>query len=295
MDATVSLPRLAATIGGVRTARALIADGAQAINDHWESLDPEVRTGVSTLRDRLLKDRVGLLLMTDRAYPERLRALRSPPPFLFFRGNLALVREPGIGMCGARNVSERGLEAARACGEEVARRDWHVISGYAKGVDTETHLAALRTGAGTVIVLAEGILHFRRKRAFADVPFTDETVLALSQFSPAQRWSAGAAMTRNGIIAALGGALIVIEAGERGGTLNAGEQALGMGRPVFALDFSAATPPGNRKLFAQGAGAIRTRGELASRLADLDGSSSPTTLDGHPQATSQGSLFPPSI
>ena len=41
------------------------------------------------------------------------------------------------------------LEAARACGEEVARRHWHVISGYAKGVDTETHLAALPYSSGT--------------------------------------------------------------------------------------------------------------------------------------------------
>jgi DNA protecting protein DprA len=262
-------PRLAATLLGLREARRVIAGGSDAMAAHWAALQPGERDEIGVLAEKLIERDFGLLLEGDDGYPSRLRDLKSPPPFLFYWGNRRLLDQPGVGMCGSRDVSDRGLDAARACGEEVARRNWHVISGYAKGVDTETHLAALRAGAGTVVVLAEGILSFRRKKVFADVPFCADTVLALSQFPPQQRWSAGAAMTRNGVIAALGRALLVIEAGEKGGTLNAGRQGLALGRPVFALDFSDATPAGNRELFAEGAIALRTHAELSGALEKL--------------------------
>ena len=291
MEAAVMRLCAAATLG-VRDARVVVSGGAQALADHWASLTTAERDRVERLHEDLTHRGIGLLLATDERYPARLRDLRSAPPYLFFRGDLTLLDKHGVGMCGSRNASERGLEAARLCGEELAHRSWHVISGYARGVDTETHIASLRAGAGTVIVLAEGILHFRRKRVFADVPFSDETVLVLSQFAPSQRWSAGAAMTRNGVIAALGAALIVVEAGERGGTLNAGEQALAMGRPVLALDFSAETPAGNRKLFEKGADAIRTRGELISQLHVLaNGDGSGNASSGCTDDAGQQSLF----
>lgn len=234
--------------------------------------------GQLTLQDRdelaawqqeLSSREMGLLLPEDNRFPEKLLDLKSPPSYLFYWGNLDLLEERGVGMCGSRNVSERGLEAARACGEEVAGEGWHVVSGYAKGVDTETHLAALDAGAGTVIVLAEGIFNFRRKKVFDTVPFDAERVLVLSQFPPTQKWTAGGAMTRNGLIVSLGEALVVVEAGAKGGTLNAGMQGLDLSRPVFALQFSDETPAGNQRLLEAGAEAIHSRGALKERLRSL--------------------------
>lgn len=42
-------------------------------------------------------------------------------------------------------------------------------------------------------------------------------------------------MARNTVIVGLGLGLVVVEAGEKGGTLNAGQQALSARRAVFAL------------------------------------------------------------
>ena len=144
-----------------------------------------------------------------------------------------------------------------------------VVSGYAKGIDTATHLAAVKAGGTTVIVLAEGILRFRRKRAYAHEGFDWSRSLVVSQFPPLQTWSVGAAMSRNAVIAGLGLALVVVEAGETGGTLNAGLQALDMGRPVIALDFSSQTPPGNAILLRRGAVGARSTRELAGILTNL--------------------------
>jgi len=229
--------------------------------------------------DELYERGVDVVALGDDRYPARLTATKAAPPLLFTWGNTDLLRESAVGMCGSRHVSTKGIEAARVCGLEVSAHGLSVVSGYAKGVDTETHLAALDAGGRTVIVLAEGINGFRRKRAFAGVPFDEEHILVLSQFSPGQRWNVGAAMTRNGVIAGLGHALVVIEAGETGGTLNAGIQALEMGRPVLALEFSSQeTPAGNRLLFEKGAIRIHGRVHLGRVLEAIRVAESPAEL-----------------
>jgi DNA processing protein len=102
-----------------------------------------------------------------------------------------------------------------------------------------------------VIVLAEGIDHFPIKRDFVS-HFDPERVLVVSQFHPQQPWAAYGAIARNHLIFGLGKALVVIEAGEQGGTLAAGREALQRGRPVFVLDFGDETPIGNRILVEAG-------------------------------------------
>jgi DNA processing protein len=240
-------------------------------------LEPAARNGSSSSAERdiaitatrLEKTGVGVLIRgDDEDYPRALEALRNPPRILFYRGKLALAREPAVGMCGSREASPEGLAAARACGRAVARAGLAVISGYARGVDTETHLGALEVGGSTVIVLADGIEHFRIKRVFREA-FDPDRVLVLSQFPPRQTWNAGAAMTRNGVIAALGRALVVIEANEAGGTLDAGLQGLALGRPVLALEFRSGPRPGNELLFARGAHRVAGRTDLLRAVESL--------------------------
>jgi DNA processing protein len=210
------------------------------------------------------------LFGTD-SYPSSLLSISSAPPILFTLGNRDLLDAPSVGMCGSRHTSEQGLRAAMACGEEVARHGLTIVSGYAKGVDTQTHLAALKEGGSTVIVLAEGINHFRKKRDFAKTGLPLDRVLVVSQFEPGRPWSVGNAMSRNGVISGLSKALVVIEAGEKGGTLDAGLRAIQLGRPVIALQFeSMETPPGNEALFGRGAVPVKTRKDLIATLDAID-------------------------
>lgn len=249
--------------------------GNDWITKAHDSLDPAARVEVTADVEELDGRGVGATWLGDELYPAALAVLDKAPPVLFTIGNTDLMSVPSIGMCGSRHATEVGLAAARNCGETVAQYGLAIVSGYAKGVDTETHLAALRSGGSTVIVLAEGIRHFRRKRVFAEVSHTSggldpERVLVLSQFPPSQRWNVGAAMTRNGVIAGLGRALVVIEAGDTGGTLNAGLQALDAERPVLALEYeSQPTPAGNRQLIERGALPVHNSKELGELLARM--------------------------
>jgi DNA processing protein len=191
------------------------------------------------------------------------------PPALFVIGDRRLLLSPGLGMCGSRKASVQGLLAARACGDEIARVGVTVISGYAHGVDAETHRSAVLAGGRTVAVLPEGIAKFRRHDWYGGAEEKPDQLIAVSQFTPTQPWSVGTAMARNTVIIGLGLGLVVVEAGEKGGTLNAGQQALSARRPVFTLQFGDETPSGNQLLIERGAIPVRSRAELAIRLSTL--------------------------
>ena len=61
-------------------------------------------------------------------------------------------------------------------------------------------------------------------------------------------------MARNKIIVSVSDAVIVIEAGERGGTMNAGSQTLAMGKNLFVAKYGSSDPVylGNEALIKKG-------------------------------------------
>jgi DNA processing protein len=93
-------------------------------------------------------------------------------------------------------------------------------------------------------------------------------VLVVSQFSPSRPWSAANAMARNTVIIGLSLALVVVEAGDKGGTLAAGTKALQLNKPVLVLEFTP-NPRGNAELIQRGAISVRNRIELRSRLIQV--------------------------
>jgi DNA processing protein len=261
-----------------RITAALRAEGRAALLRELEVLDHATRVDVEHKARQMDGEGIGVVLFGDPDFPTTLVVDDKPlTPVIFYKGNKDLLYTDSVGMCGSRNVSEKGLIAADRCGVAVSKRNLTIVSGYAKGVDTATHLAALRNGGNTVIVLAEGIDFFRIKRDFAK-DFDTERTLVLSQFAPTQPWAAHAAMARNAIIFGLAKALIVIEAGEKGGALAAGEGAMKIGRPVLVVDFGDRTPDGNRILLEAGASPVRSTQALNEVLDNLPDSSEPPAV-----------------
>jgi DNA processing protein len=253
----------------VRVMQALFTADQVTIGAGYPGLDDTEKLALFRQAEDLTERGIVAINADDPRFPSSLTIKGRPVvPTLFCFGNLSLLTASAAGMCGSRHATPLGLKAAHACGEEVSMRGLTVVSGYAKGVDTQTHLAALNDGGSTVIVLAEGLNHFRVKREFAS-SFDLERILVVSQFHPQQPWASYAAMARNHVIFGLGKALVVIEAGEKGGTLAAGRDALKRGRPVFVLNFGDETPAGNRILLEAGARPVNSRGELGEALNEL--------------------------
>jgi DNA processing protein len=261
---------VAATRRGARPAR--LVDqvrrvGVEAFTTLLDSLDRAEREAVEAEARALSRKQIAATLIGDAGYPTTLGSLTGAPPALFHTGAAGLLGAAGLGVCGSRRAGPEGMRAAGACGAVAAEQGMSVVSGYARGVDTAAHVSALEHGGSTVLVLPEGIDRFTVKPELARA-WDVERVLVVSQFAPRQPWSAGAAMARNTVIYGMSAALVVVEAGETGGTLAAGRAALTAGRPVLALEF-AEIAPGNRMLLAQGAEAIGSREELSAVVARL--------------------------
>jgi DNA processing protein len=193
----------------------------------------------------------------------------EPERLLRLRGNPALLGLPSVAIVGSRKVSLKGLDAARDCAAQLARAGVNVVSGYAKGVDTASHMAALEAGGTTTLVLATGLSGFWIKDALKPIWDWDR-VLVVSEFEEDEPWAPQRAFQRNGTIVRLSRAVIVAEAALISGTMNTVRQCLKREIPLFAVIYE------NMDDFAQGnaeavrLGANRLLKSRLSRRARLD-------------------------
>lgn len=191
----------------------------------------------------------------DTLYPKRLLTVldNKAPDTLYLQGNVDLLNLDGIGFCGSRKSSQKGIDTVRDCAEQAAVAGLTVVSGNAAGIDFEAHYHSLAAGGTTILVLPEGINHFRIKRALAPVWDWART-LVVSQFNPDDAWKGYRAMTRNQVIIGLSKAMIVIEAGEKGGTMNAGMETLKRDTPLYVAEYQdmSIDARGNKKLLELG-------------------------------------------
>ncbi len=207
-------------------------------------------------RDKLQGVGASLIPISDPRYPAILRRQLgdAAPPVLAAVGNLSLLEASGVGFCGSRAASKKGLRVAEDCASQLVQAGFNVVSGYAAGVDMAAHKAALAAGGTTVLVLAEGILNFKTKEALKD-HWNLERVAVVSEFLPDSVWSVHNAMQRNRTICGLSEAVVLIEAQPDGGSIAAGRTSLNLGIPLFAAVFegSPASAAGNRELLKAGA------------------------------------------
>lgn len=163
----------------------------------------------------------------DARYPHRVKAVvgKKAPKHLDMVGNTKLLDMDGLGLCGSRKAGSKSLEIARDCAEQAAEKDVCVVSGNAAGVDFESHFSCLKAGGKTILVIPEGMNHFRIRKALKPVWDWDR-VLVVSQFEPGEPWKNFRAITRNQLVLALSRAIIVVESGEKGGSLDIGKKAL---------------------------------------------------------------------
>lgn len=173
---------------------------------------------------------------SGRNYPDGLQGILDNT-MLYSIGNAELLNRPGIGICGSRDASPEALDWAYHLGREAANRNLLIVSGYARGVDRQAHKGALEAGGSTIAVLPEGIQGFSVRRELVNHVDLDHNFLAVSMFEPNARWTAVRAMTRNQLIVGLSSSLVVVEAREKGGTIDAARKCLKQGKKLWAVEY----------------------------------------------------------
>lgn len=213
-----------------------------------------------------------LSVLDSDKYPRRLMDTlkQNTPTVLSVIGNQELLNGPSAGFSGSRRVSEKGLWITADCASQMVKKGVTVVSGYANGVDFTAHKTALEQGGRTIIVLPEGINSFYIRKELKPV-WDWNRVLVISEFMPNDKWMASRAMRRNQTIIGLSDTMLVIEAGETGGSLDVGMKTISYGKSLFVPYY--ATVPlsamGNNILLRHGANSLRRSRQ--SNCTNLDG------------------------
>ncbi len=231
-----------------------------------------------------------LLCRGEAAYPAALAGIPDAPPVLWVRGELSHLSRPVVALAGARNASSLGLRMARRLAEGLASAGFTVVSGLARGIDSEAHRASL---PGTVAVLAGGI----------DVAYPPENAplmaeigekgLLISEQPPGLAPLARHFPLRNRIISGLSSGVVVVEAALRSGSLITARAGLDQGREVMAVPGHPfdARAGGCNQILRDGATLVRSPADVIEVLrpglsARLPASLSDTTRPGpRPVAT----------
>lgn len=202
-----------------------------------EIRNPEVMKRAEAELRFVEKNGIETLFFTDSGYPQRLTNCIDAPVLLYAKGDTDFNREKVVSIVGTRNVTDYGQKFCRKFIKELSEQfpDLLIVSGLAYGADICAHRAALQNGLSTVAVLGHGLDRIypavHRKTA---VDILENGAL-LTEFPSETNPDKHNFVKRNRIVAGMADAVVVIESGEKGGSLITADIANSYYREVFAV------------------------------------------------------------
>ena len=179
--------------------------------------------------------RVTVVSWNDAAYPPALTTIADPPFVLWVRGIAASLSTPAVAIVGARAASPYALAVAERLAADLAGAGLTVVSGLARGVDSAAHRGAISAGGTTIGVLGSGIDVIYPPEHKPLVRDIEKSGAVISELVPGTVPQPRFFPMRNRIISGLTRAVVVIEAGEKSGSLITARCALEQGRDVLAV------------------------------------------------------------
>lgn len=209
-----------------------------------------------------------VLTLADNRYPPYLRQIFAPPPVIFVRGDLTIFTRHAAAIVGTRSPTVYGKQVTTLIARELVEEHFVIVSGLARGIDTVAHETALNTKGATIAVLGCGIdtVYPRINEDLARRIAVNG--LIVSEFPIGTAPDTFNFPRRNRIISGLSAAVVVVEAGEKSGSLITARYALQQGREVCAVPGPIHSPlsRGTFDLIKEGATPVRSGRELAESL-----------------------------
>lgn len=102
------------------------------------------RVNLQKYLDYMKTNSINLISIYDEEYPQKLKEIYDPPLVLYVKGNRKILNDLSIAIVGARNASEYGQKTAKSMAYMLSKNNINVVSGLARGIDTNAHLGAVR-------------------------------------------------------------------------------------------------------------------------------------------------------
>src|SRR5579863_8514649 len=197
-----------------------------------------------------------LVRWTDADYPINLRHIADPPPYFFLRGAITADDPKCVAVVGARTASDGGRRMAQRLGLELAAKGFTVVSGLARGIDSDAHQGALDARGKTIAVLGCGVdvIYPPENRELAEAIIEGNGAI-ISELPIGTPPIAENFPARNRLISGWCLGVVIVEAAEKSGSLITARMALEQNRQVFAVPGSPLTGKtrGSNRLLKEGA------------------------------------------
>jgi DNA processing protein len=217
-----------------------LVEGAslESLSDHLSV--SERRAGEVAVEEGLSRGFEVISYLSSR-YPAPLRAISMPPAALFVRAREAGFTFPSkmVSVVGTRAASVEMCERTSRLSEHLSRSQVCVVSGLALGIDGAAHRGALAAPGpcSTIAVVAHGL---ERTYPPSHTSLADSIVenggAIVSEYPPGTEPFKHHFLERNRIVAGLALGVVVVQAGERSGSLVTARFAAEYGRDVFVLE-----------------------------------------------------------
>ena len=207
------------------------------------------------------------LTLLDPRYPSRLRNIERPPASIMVSGG-TIEAARTVAIVGSRAATPGAKRFAHELAAMLAAADVVVVSGGAHGVDEAAHRGAMSSNGRTWVVAGTG-----HKRCF---PKKNRALFdEIAQGPGAMIWPFGEAfsapsafLTRNRYLVGMSDAVVVVQAGQPSGALNAAVWAQRTSKPLWVV---AAAPwlrrfDGSGRLLDEGALPLRSFAPLFESL-----------------------------
>ena len=226
----------------------------------------EVAVSAASRRARLRE--LGADFVPRSELPPILAERPDSPEWLFARGRIP--EGPTVAVVGTRRCTAYGRRLATDYGRAVAEAGWVLVSGLARGIDGCAHTGTVAGGGRGIAVLGSGIdVIYPREHARLAADLLALGGALVTEYPPGARPEPWRFPPRNRVISGLARAVVVVEAGERGGALITANCALDHANFLFAVpgDVERAASRGCNLLIRDGAHPVLDPDDLVEALS----------------------------
>ncbi len=212
-----------------------------------------------------------IILLTQDEYPYLLKQIDSPPPILYVKGQIDVLKTIQLAIVGSRNPSVDGHETAWQFAHHLAQNGMVITSGMALGIDAQSHYGALKAGGKSIAVAATGLDRIY-PACHKDLAWQlIEKGAIVSEYPLGSGPMKYHFPQRNRIISGLSVGTLIVEAALKSGSLITAQTALDQAREVFAIPGSIHNPlsRGCHQLIKNGAKLVETAEDILEELSNL--------------------------
>ena len=184
-----------------------------------------------------MEENVNTLTVTDRAFPDCLRHIPSPPKQLYWSGQPidSWLAKPRVAIVGSRRSTPYGRSVASKLAVQLSRAGVVIVSGLAFGIDVAAHQAVVESGGVAVAVLATPLNRVSPVSHIHVARRVVERGTLISEYPAGAPVYAGNFVVRNRIISGLADIVVIPEAVLKSGALHTARFALEQGKTVMAV------------------------------------------------------------